>query len=253
MRHAVILVALLALSCGSVNDRGACSTSSDCPSGQYCARSADGNVCWADAVAPVVSSVVASCSTTPCQRDGVLRVEAAISDDKELAGVEVALDLDDGTRKVALARAGALWVADLSLRDWPFEAFSRAVVASVVARDGARNETSGAAAAMEMTRLRWVYDAGVPMSAPAVMTDGTVVVGSATTTEQLLAIGATGLKAWSRTVGNAFITATPSVAETAIWAASSDGRLYPATHEGIPVGSGCPTGEALHGGIAQIR
>ena len=60
-----------------------------------------------------------------------------------------------GTRKLAMTRQGALWVADLPLREWPFEAFSRPVVASVVARDGARNESGGSAAAIEVTRLRW--------------------------------------------------------------------------------------------------
>ena len=35
----------------------------------------------------------------------------------ELAGLDAALDLDGGTRKIAMTRQGALWVADLPLRE----------------------------------------------------------------------------------------------------------------------------------------
>ncbi|WP_242355406.1 PQQ-binding-like beta-propeller repeat protein [Anaeromyxobacter sp. SG64] len=254
MRLIVISAAALALACSSVEDRAACATSASCPSGQYCARTSDGSVCWADAVRPAVSLVTASCAMTPCVRDGVLRVEATVTEDKELATVEAVLDLDSGARKIAMTAAGGRWVAELPLRDWPFEAYARPVVVSVVARDGARNEGSAEAVPVEVTRLRWVYDAGVPMSPAAVMDDGTIVVAGSTITDQLLAIGSSGESRWSVTIGSAFITATPSIADSAIWAASSDGRLYATSHDGVRNGNApCATGEALHGGVAQVR
>jgi hypothetical protein len=84
------------------------------------------------------SSVVASCSTTPCLRDGVLRVEVAVSDDKELAGVEVALD-PTAARARSRLPAPARSVADLSPGTGCSTPSARRG-ASVVARDGARNE-----------------------------------------------------------------------------------------------------------------
>ena len=69
-------------------------------------------------------------------------------------------------------------MGDVPLRELPFEAFSRGVVATVTARDGARNPSNAASApAASVTRLRWTYDAGAPITSPAVMADGTAVVG----------------------------------------------------------------------------
>ena len=76
----------------------------------------------------------------PCLRDGVLHVEATISDDAEVLGADVTLDL--GGPAVPMARSGAVWAADLPLRRFPFEHFAHGVVATVTARDGARNEAS---------------------------------------------------------------------------------------------------------------
>ncbi|WP_243337634.1 pyrrolo-quinoline quinone [Anaeromyxobacter soli] len=252
MRLIVISAAALALACSSVEDRAACATSAGCPSGQYCARTSDGSVCWADAVRPAVSVVTASCATTPCVRDGVLRVEATVAEDKELATVEAALDLDSGARKVAMTAAGGRWVAELPLRDWPFEAYARPVVASVVARDGARNEGSAAAAPVEVTRLRWVYDAGVPMSPAAVMDDGTVVVGLSRTAEQLVAIHPDGTRAWAATVGTGFITAPPTVGTEALWIGSNDFWLRGAALDsgGSLTGVGVNLEGAIRGGTA---
>jgi hypothetical protein len=254
MKHAVVIASVfLALSCDSVDDRGSCAASADCSAGQYCARTSDGNVCWSDAEPPVVSGVTVSCSTTPCRRDGVLRVEATASDGEELVGVEAFLDLDGGERKVALTRSGAGWGADLPLRDWPFEAYSRPVVVGVVARDGARNESTGAASPVEVTRLRWVYDAGVPMSAPAVMGDGTVVVGLSRTTEQLLAIRQDGTKAWALTVGNSFVTAAPAVSRDGVWCGTWSGDVYSADLLGELRANTCATGDAVQNAAALAQ
>ncbi|WP_242343124.1 PQQ-binding-like beta-propeller repeat protein [Anaeromyxobacter terrae] len=246
MRHVVISAAALALACSSVEDRAACATSVECPAGQYCARTADGNVCWPDAVAPVVSSVSASCSTTPCLRDGVLRVEATVAEDEQVAGVEVALDLDAGARKVAMTLSGGRWLAELPLREWPFEAYARPVVASVVARDGARNEGGGAAAAVEVTRLRWERSlgSGQALTSAAVTDSGMILV--ANTAGELHFIASQGDPARDPIpVTGAQIVAAPTIGKDAIWIGSVDGTLYPVTPDGSQVGTGCATGERI--------
>ncbi len=247
MRHAFFFFfALLALSCSSVEDRAACSESSGCPAGQYCARTADGSVCWPDAQAPVVSSVTASCASTPCLRDGVLRVEAAASDDAELAGLDASLDLDAGARKVAMTREGERWVAELPLRDWPFEAFSRPVVASVVARDGARNERGGSAAAIEVTRLRWEREVvtSVALSAPAVMFGGAVVIGTAGGKLHFINDAGDPIRN-AVMVGLAHHVGAPVIGADAIWVGSGDGKLYAVDLDGGSVSGGCATGESI--------
>ena len=68
----------------------------------------------------------------PCTRDGVLRVEAAVREDQQLAAVEATLDLDP-SRRVALAKVGQVYAAELRLEEWPFPAFERPVIATVTA------------------------------------------------------------------------------------------------------------------------
>ena len=90
-----------------------------------------------------------------------------------------------------MARSGGSWVADVPLRTFGFPSFSRDVVARVTARDGARNASAGVdAGAVGVTRLRWTYDAGAPITSPAVMSDGTAVVGVSASSGQVLAVGA---------------------------------------------------------------
>ena len=176
----IVVIAALGLACSSVDERGGCSASADCPAGQYCAHTGDGNVCWADAVAPVVTGVAASCAEAGgCRRDSVLHVTATVTEaTSDVLDATVALDLPGGPT-VPMARDGAQWEAQVDLRRFPFDHFERSVVATVTARDGARNVSEVASAAgVSVTRLRWTYDAGVADDAPAVMDDGTVVVGA---------------------------------------------------------------------------
>ena len=131
MERILIVTAFVAAACGSVADRADCAASADCPVGQYCARTADGNVCWADAVAPAVSNVTASCDA-PCLRDSVLHVTPTISDaTSEVLVASVSLDV--GGAAVAMTRSGAEWKANVDLRQLPFEFFSHDVVATVTA------------------------------------------------------------------------------------------------------------------------
>jgi len=226
----VLLVSCLAaaLGCGSVDEKQACAASTDCPAGQYCASAEGERRCWPDADPPAVSGVSASC-TAACLRDGVLHVEATVTDANEVLDAAATLDLDSG-RSFSMAASGGKWVADVPLRELPFEAFSRDVVATVTARDGARNPSNAASApAVSVTRLRWTYNAGAPITSPAVMGDGTAVVGVSSTTDQLLAIRADGTKRWSLTIpagGSSFVTAAPAVGRDAIWVGSEDFTLY---------------------------
>ena len=171
-----IAAAVLAAACGAPGERAGCAASPDCPAGQYCARTPDGSVCWADAVPPVVSSVTVTCAA-PCLRDSSLHVEATISDDAEVLDASVALDVGGPAVPLARAGTGATWTADLPLRRFPFDHFSHGVVATVTARDGARNEASlDAGGVTTVTRLRWVAQFNSATSPLAVNASGVLAV-----------------------------------------------------------------------------
>lgn len=253
MKRLLVLSAFLA-ACGSVVERGDCSASTDCPAGEWCAPAGDGRVCWPDAVPPEVTSVSAACEG-PCRRDSTLRVTATVTDAAgEVLDASVTLDL--GGEPVPLARSGDEWVADVDLRTRPFEHFQHAVVATVTARDGARNASAPVpAAGVEVTRLKWTYDAGAPITSPAVMEDGTVVVGRSATSEQLLAVRADGTKAWSLTVGGtSFVTAAPAIGDHAIWVGSEDFSLYAVELDGSAVrpNVGVNVGGPVRGSLAVL-
>lgn len=254
MRWVVSVVTLVAAACGSVDERSACAASTDCPVGEYCAQTPDGAVCWPDANPPSVSSVTLACSTAPCVRDAVLHVEATVTDDAEVLDASVSLDL--GGPAVAMSSSGGKWVADLPLRGFPFPDFERAVTATVTARDGARNASALAPGPPQaVTRLRWTYDAGVPMTPAAVMSDGTVVVGLSSTSDQVLAVAADGTKAWSLTVGGtSFVTAAPAIGERAIWVGSEDFLIRGVKPDGTAALTdvGVNTDGAVRGSLAVL-
>ncbi len=233
MRAISVLPFVLAAACGSVHDRSECSASADCPVGSYCARTGDGNVCWPDAVAPAVSGVSVACDHAPCLRSGVLHVEATIADDAELLGADVSLSL--GGPAVPMARSGTLWSADVPLARYPFDAFEAEVVATVTARDGARNTASAGASPIAVTRLQWTKlidpAVGFQPTAPAVMSDGTVVLGGSTGNLYFVAPDGTDAHP-PEPVASGQITAAPAVGERAIWVGSEDFSLYAVNLDG---------------------
>lgn len=243
-----------AVACGSVPDKQACTVSTDCPVGQYCAQAGGESRCWADANPPTVGSVTASCSAG-CLRDGVLHVVASVTDDNEVLDAAVALDLAPGS-PVPMTRAGSTWTADVQLKAFPFPAFSRSVVATVTARDGARNSSAPASATgVGVTRLRWIYDAGAPITSPAVMGDGTAVLGVSAATGQVLAVKPDGTKKWSLGLGgSAFVTAAPAIGANAIWVGSDDFNLYGAELDGSAVKAnvGVSVGGPIRGSVAVL-
>ncbi|MFO0585040.1 MAG: hypothetical protein U0229_22415 [Anaeromyxobacter sp.] len=188
-------------------------------------------------------------------RDSKLTVTASASDDAELAGVEVSLDLD-AARWVALARTGATWTGTLALREWAFPAFSKAVVATARATDGAGNQGTKAAAGVSVTRLRWAVDAlagsSAALSPPAVMTDGTIVVGNAN--HQLLSLTPAGTQAEDPlTIGGGAITSI-AVGDKAVWVGSDDGGLSAANldRKTVLAGVGVNVEGAIRGGLAVL-
>lgn len=225
MRAILILLAALAVACGSVHDRSECSASADCAAGSYCARTGDGSVCWPDAVAPAVSAVSVTCDRDPCLRSSVLHVEATVADDLELSGAEVTLDV--GGPAIAMAPVGGgVWAADVPLARLPFEHFTHDVVATVTARDGARNEGSVASSPIAVTRLRFerVLESGISLTSPAVMDDGTVAAGGANHRLYLVAWDGDGVA--SVAVGTLQITAAPLALGGSVWVGSEDNKVY---------------------------
>jgi hypothetical protein len=176
MRPTLLLIAAVALfaACAAPRDRAGCTSSPDCPAGEYCAHTSDASVCWPDAVAPVVSGVTVACAA-PCLRDSELHVEATISDDAEV--LDAAVTLDVGGPAVPLARAGGTWTANLPLRSFPFDHFTHGVVVTVTARDGARNETSvDASGVTTVTRLKWETQLNAATTPLAVNASGVLAV-----------------------------------------------------------------------------
>ncbi len=230
MRAILILLAALAVACGSVHDRSECSASADCAAGSYCARTGDGSVCWPDAVAPAVSGVSVRCEE-PCLRSSMLHVEATVSDDVELSGAEVSLDV--GGPAIAMAPVGGtVWAADVPLVRFPFEHFTHDVVATVTARDGARNEGSAAAGAVHVTRLAWekTLETGLPLTHPVIVADESVLtvatVAVANANHKLFFVTYDGTEMVSTVVGSGPITAAPLALGASVWVGSEDNKVY---------------------------
>jgi hypothetical protein len=187
----------------------------------------------------------------------VLRVTASVSDGEEVLDAAVTLDLDPD-RSFPMAPSDGGWVVDVPLRVLPFEAFSRDVVATVTARDGARNESAPRAAQpVRVTRLRWSRaidpDAVLSPTAPAVKSDGTIVVAGSNAKVYFIT-GEGGDAGPALTVGAGQITAAPAIGERAIWVGSEDFSLRAVKLDGsatIP-GVGVSAGGAIRGGVAVV-
>jgi outer membrane protein assembly factor BamB len=259
MNRTLLLCTVLLAACDPLfgspaADRQACAGSAECPAGQYCAL-VEPRACWDDPAPPLVSAVTVRCSTSPCLRDATLTVEATVSDEQELGPVTVALDLDGGARQVEMVRvAGALHRATLDLAEWPLPGVEAAVVATVQAVDGARQATARSAQAGQrplVTRVRPVVEVGVTPTAPALMPDGTVVLGGADGRLRFLPPGATTVSTSAASFGLS-VAQPPTVGQGAIWVVSGNNRLYAASLDGSAVlnGTGYDTGGVVAGPAA---
>jgi outer membrane protein assembly factor BamB len=195
---------------------------------------------------PALSGAAAACAAAPCLRDARLRVGATAAD-ANLVSVEATLDLDPA-RTFPMAIAGAEWVADVDLGALPFPALARDVGVQVKAVDAAGNATVQSLA-VAATRLRWTYDAGAPVTSPAVMADGTLVVGVLATSNQLRGVTLAGTEAWKLSVGNGLVQGEPSLGTNAIYVGTSGNRLYAVSLDGASIlnGTGCDTGGNVPG------
>jgi hypothetical protein len=229
MRALTILLVLLA-ACGSVPDHAACGASTDCPAGEYCARTSDGNVCWPDAVPPTLSGVTVTCAAD-CLRDGVLHVEATVADDAEVLGAEVSLDV--GGLPVALQRSGPVWTADLQLRKFPFDHFAHRIVATVTARDGARNEVSlDATSATTTTRLRWRTSLGAAVASPSVGPTGVLAVPTNNGRVHFMNWDGSYVGSVELAAGTPQDVTAPTLVGDSFWVGALDGNVYELSQSG---------------------
>jgi len=104
---------------------------------------------------------------------------------------------------------------------------------------------------VEVTRLRWSYDAGAAVTSPALLGDGTPVVGVDGTTNQLRSVNAAnGTEKWKATLAKTGetsgqpATTAPSVGTQAIWVGSGDGRVYAVKPADGSLWGYCPAGAA---------
>jgi outer membrane protein assembly factor BamB len=191
----------------------------------------------------------------PCLRDGVLRVEATVREDRQLASVHATLDLDPA-RSVELAPAGQVYAAELKLEDWPFPAFERAVVATVMAVDGARNQHALEAPADQrpvVTRLRWAQavdpGAAVALTSPAVRQDGVVVVAG--NNGKVFFVTPDGAAAREPvSMAPAAITVPPAVSDDAVWVGTQSGGLFAINAAGAVTQATCSPAEPITGSLA---
>jgi hypothetical protein len=202
-----------------------------------------------DVEPPALSGATAACAAAPCLRDAGLRVGATAAD-ANLVSVEASLDLDPA-RAFPMALSGAEWVADVDLGALPFPALARDVAVQVRAVDAAGNATVQSLA-LAVTRLRWAYDAGAPVTSPAVMADGTLVVGVLATSDQLRAVAADGTEVWKLSVGSGLVQGEPSLGANAIYVGTSGNRVYAVSLDGVSIlnGTGCDTGGNVAGSPA---
>jgi hypothetical protein len=70
------------------------------------------------------------------------------------------------------------------------------------------------------------------MTPPAVMADGTAIVGLSRTSNQMLAVTPDGQSSWLATAGTSFITAAPLVAGSSVWIGSEDRNVYEVHDDG---------------------
>jgi outer membrane protein assembly factor BamB len=260
MTRTLLLCTVLLAGCdrlfGTVEDRQPCAASAECPAGQTCADTGSSRICWPDPVAPVVSGVTVRCATDPCLRDGVLTVEASVTDDQEVGPVTATLDLDGGARVVPLVPvAGALHRGTVQLAEWPFPGATGTVLATVWAEDGARNVAEATAPAGQrpvVTRVRGAVglEAGrsVMPTAPALAADGTVVVGGSTGQLYFLAPGAVAAVASSFSPPAPPILHAPTIGREAVWV-SAGNLLLAVSADGsvIQNGSGYDLRSAITG------
>jgi hypothetical protein len=180
---------------------------------------------------PNVSSAGLACQAAQaCTRDEVVVVSATVENGP--SSVRVWTDLALGTYfPLTNGGSGTSYSGTIPLAPLPFPAFTAGVAATVEALDANGAVVSSKRLGMTVTRLRWAYAAGAAVTSPAVMDDGTLVVGLSKKSSQLVGVKPDGSQAWAATLeakagAGGFVTSAPAVGKKAIWVGSDDGRIY---------------------------
>ena len=193
-----------------------------------------------------------------CLRDEEIEVSIYVEEDSV---VEASLDLEGFATTVSLQPGderlpdGAQkYVARVPLKDLPFPKFAGDLAVRIVARDMAGNEAAVDLTPRRVTRVRWVYVAGAPVTSPAITDDGLAIAGVSTTTGQLRAVGRDGSEVWRATLeqaegaGGSFVEHAPSIGPNTVWVGSEDGKLYGLKTDGTLLGS-CPSSGQVTGSL----
>jgi len=184
----------------------------------------------------VASSSLTCLSAQACMRDEVVAVSATVENGP--SSVRVWTDLAPGKYyPLTNGTGGTSYTGTIPLAAVPFPMFTAGVNATVEALDASGAVVSPMRRGMTVTRLRWAYAAGVAVTSPAVMDDGTLVVGLAKGSSQLVGVKPDGSQAWAATLEakagtGGFVTSAPAVGKKAIWVGSDDGRLYAVSLDG---------------------
>jgi hypothetical protein len=211
-----------------------------------------------DTLPPRIGTPTASCNPSPCQRDGVLDVSVTVDEGNPAAANEepvkatLRIDGQDSPIAVPLTAVGSgVYSGQLALAGWAFP-YSATLGARIHARDARGNATPVAQEGSVpvtggITRARQPYLSGAtnPVTSPAILPDGTAVIGvavpGASATDQLRAVTASGGEAWKQTLavnanlGRA-VTSSPAAGDHQLFVAGDDGRLYQVTPAGAVTG-----------------
>jgi hypothetical protein len=197
---------------------------------------------------PSVASAALACQAGAqhCVRDEAVVVSATVENGP--SSVRVWTDLAPGTYyPLTNGGSGTSYSGTIPLAAVPFPTFTKGVTATIEALDANGGVVSSKTAQGTVTRLRWAYAAGAAVTSPAVMDDGTLVVGLSKNSSQLVGVKPDGSQAWAATLEakagtGGFVTSAPAVGKKAIWAGSDDGRLYAVnlTGSGLIANGVCP-------------
>ncbi|HZZ84205.1 MAG TPA: hypothetical protein VFE30_06680 [Anaeromyxobacteraceae bacterium] len=195
------------------------------------------------------------CGGGECRPDSTLTIRQEIVDAR-LLGASASVELDGYARSFPFTPTGTGYTVSIPLRELPFPYYDRGVSVVLTARDAAGN-VGTESLVISVGRFRWRRQLQVPITSPAVMKDGTLVLGSSRSFSQLIGLNQDGSDKWQLTLAAAygaaaqFVTAPPSIGASAIWAGSEDGRVYAVDLAGAGIlngvagGRGCDTGGAV--------
>ncbi len=244
MKRLVLVIPALACLAGCGGGGGgkpSCSAAEPCASGSYCAHTADGNVCWPDPVAPVISDATLTCSTPPCRRDATLTLAATVTDESAMGTVTAVIDGDVEHPRTLTHGPGATYTLDLPPQDLPFPYFEHSVTAVVKATDEAGNAAPDRSCdPLPVTRAKWTRqlkgagDTAFPLFSPAVLSNGTIVVAGSDGSVHFVN-KSNGEESRAAVAIGSVVNSPPAVGADAVWVAAQNGSLHKLLFSGSEV------------------